>query len=90
MAAGEEGMQVSSAREQARLQRIIDAQARELDHRAEVISSLADRLAEAHADLDLAVSLGREHAIRSAWMRDAEWSFREGGAVVLTGRMIHV
>jgi len=54
-------------REEARLQRHIDSLERELDHRSDVISTLADSLAETRAELDDAIRAGSMFATALRW-----------------------
>jgi hypothetical protein len=56
-------MQNCPVREVERMQRILAAQQRELDRRANTISTLADRLAETQRELDDAMRVGAGWAL---------------------------
>ena len=60
-------MTQAQAHEIKRLQHIIDQREGELDHRADVISTLADRLAETRAELDDAMAAGTAFATALRW-----------------------
>lgn len=58
---------IAHTHETARLQRIIDSQERELDHRADVISQQADEIARLHGELSEAMDAGSMFATALHW-----------------------